>query len=207
MELGKDMTLDFFFFFFFFFFFRIDEYQLISCVGKIEWSNWRHISIQKRLQFGTNMPFSTHRVKFSILKLLWYGKNIICVFTNHECIQKQKQNNTKHLGQFADKHTTSMRWTQGIAGMSYAERGWSHKCRVYAAGDRTVACGPMTNMFAITCGSTADVCRINCVHRTDVRTFSCDKRYLSRKLVSQLWPKVQLVRVFCVHLRLVANPP
>ena len=45
------------------------------------------------------------------------------VFANHECIQKQKQNNTKHLGQQADKHRTSMRWTQVIAEMSYAECG------------------------------------------------------------------------------------
>ena len=36
---------------------------------------------------------------------------------------EQKQNNTKYLGQQANKHTTSMRWTQVIAGMSYAERG------------------------------------------------------------------------------------
>ena len=134
-------------------------------------------------------------VKFSILKLLWYGKNIICVFANHECIQKQKQNNTKHLGQQVDKHTTSMRWTQVIAGMSYSDwmcgviaqmphirRRWSHGCKTFL---RPLAVNG----------------RYWLRPSHGRRTFSCDKCYISRKLVSQVWPKIQLVRFICVQLR------
>ena len=38
-------------------------------------------------------------------------------------LRGHKKNNTKHLGQQDDKRTTSMRWTQVIARMSYTERG------------------------------------------------------------------------------------
>ena len=131
-------------------------------------------------------------VKFECFnKLLWYGKNIICVFANHECIQKTKQYKTKHLGQQDDKHTTSMRWTQVIAEMSCAERGWSHTAaytpqriaRLPAAYDRH---------FCDHLRSTEDICRINCVHRTDVVrlvaisgisvvnwSHNCDQKYSS----------------------------
>ena len=124
---------------------------------------------------GIYLPKDSNKKKYpnfmsnSVLKLLWC-KHIICVRTMMHTKTKTKQYKTFGIN-CADKHTTSMRWTQVIAGMSYAERGWSHKCRVYAAGDRTVACGLyMTDIFAITCGqrkifvgSTASIARTSYV--------------------------------------------
>ena len=88
-----------------------------------------------------------------------------------------------------------MRWTQVIAGVSYAERGWSHICRIYAAGDRKLACGlwqTLLRSLAVNGRYLHDQLRPSHGHCT----FGCDKSYIGRKLVSQVWLKLQLVRVF-----------
>ena len=108
-------------------------------------------------------------VKFECFnKLLWYVKNIICVFCEPWMRTKtQKQNNTKQLGQQADK-------THDVHAMDASDRRnvlcWTWviaHCRIYAASDRTVACG-LWQTFLRSPRSTEDICRINCVHRTDV---------------------------------------
>ena len=131
--------------------------------------------------------------------------------------QKQKQNNTKPLGQQADKRTTSVRWTQVIAGMPYVERGWSHKCRIYASGDHMIACikpqviarlpAAYGRYFCDHLRSTEDISRINCVHYADVvRLVAISAISVVKSLTSVTKNTARTTRVICVHLRkLIAN--
>ena len=91
-------------------------------------------------------------VKFECFnKLLWYGKNIICVFAN-QMHTKTKKTTIENI--WDNRMINTRRSCDG--------RKWSWKCAMLNVDDRTLphirrrwshgCLRPMTDIFAITCG-------------------------------------------------------